>query len=131
MCSWRRRRSSNCSTSVTRKGDCCETKGVFARDGCDFSARRITLNPTYSIPTFQRGCRSNPLRVPSGPSSRSRRCYSDEGDVKRESSGFGRPSRGTAKTRWPEHMFGVPRTHHPHLARGTTVMKRRGHCRTP
>ena len=60
-------------------------------------------------------------------------CYSDEGDVKRESSRVGRPSRGTAETRittWPEHMFGVPPTRHPHLARGTTVMERRSHCRT-
>ena len=30
---------SNHSTSVTRKGDCCATKGVSARGGCDSSAR--------------------------------------------------------------------------------------------
>ena len=29
-CSWRRRRRSNHSASVTREGDCCATKGVFA-----------------------------------------------------------------------------------------------------
>ena len=38
-CSWRRRRRSNHSASVTREGDCCATKGVSARDGCDSSVR--------------------------------------------------------------------------------------------
>ena len=32
-CSWRRRRRSSHSASVTRKGDCCATKGVSARGG--------------------------------------------------------------------------------------------------
>ena len=34
-----RRGRSNHSASVTREGDCCATKGVSARDGCDSSAR--------------------------------------------------------------------------------------------
>ena len=38
-CSWRRRRRSNHSASVTREGDCCATKSVSARDGCDSSVR--------------------------------------------------------------------------------------------
>ena len=33
------RRRSNHSASVTRKADCCATKGVSARDGCDSFAR--------------------------------------------------------------------------------------------
>ena len=36
-CSWRRRRRSNHSASVTRGGDCYATKGVSAGDGCDSS----------------------------------------------------------------------------------------------
>ena len=35
-CSWRRRRRSNHSAFVTNEGDCCTTKGVSAREGCDF-----------------------------------------------------------------------------------------------
>ena len=38
-CSWRRRRRSNHSAPVTSGADCCTTKGVSARDGCDSSAR--------------------------------------------------------------------------------------------
>ena len=38
-CSWRRRRRSNHTASVTREGNCCATKGVSARDGCDSSVR--------------------------------------------------------------------------------------------
>ena len=37
--SWRRRRTSNHSASVTSEGDCCAIKDVSARDGCDSSAR--------------------------------------------------------------------------------------------
>ena len=47
--------------------------------------------------------------------------HSDESNDKRESSGAGRASRGTAETRTstrPDHPAGVPPTHHPHLARG-------------
>ena len=32
-------RKAESSTSVTRKGDCCETKGASARDGCGSCAR--------------------------------------------------------------------------------------------
>ena len=38
-CSWRRRRRSNHTASVSREGTCCVTKGVSARDGCDSSVR--------------------------------------------------------------------------------------------
>ena len=38
-CSWRRQTRSSHSASVTRKGDCCATKGVSTRDGCDSPAR--------------------------------------------------------------------------------------------
>ena len=37
--SWRRRRRSNHSASMTRKEDCCATKGSSARGGCDSSER--------------------------------------------------------------------------------------------
>ena len=55
---------------------------------------------------------------------------------KRESSGTGRTSRGTAETRTPtrsDHPAGVPPTHHPHLARGEnpTAVERCGHYSTP
>ena len=72
-CSWRRRRRSNHSASMTREGDYCATKDIAARDGCDSSVRCQTLNPTCSIPTYQRGCRSNQSRVPSRSSPRRRR----------------------------------------------------------
>ena len=62
-CSWRRRRRSNHSASVTREGDCCATKGVSARGGCDSSVRCGTLNSTCSIPAHRRGCRSNQSRA--------------------------------------------------------------------
>ena len=51
-CSWRKLTSSNRSTSVTRKGDCCETKGVSTKDGYNYSACCRTRNPTYPIPTY-------------------------------------------------------------------------------
>ena len=49
-CSWRRRRKSNHSASVAKKGDCCGTKGVSARDGCNYfcsllHAKFDTLDP--------------------------------------------------------------------------------------
>ena len=64
-------------------------------------------------------------------------CHSNEGNGKRESSGAGRPSRGTAET-WtstrPDDPDGAPPTHHPHLARGegpTAAVERRGPYHTP
>ena len=48
-------------------------------------------------------------------------CHNDEGNGKRESSGAGWPSRGTAETRTstrPDHPAGAPSAYHPHLARG-------------
>ena len=92
-CSWRRHTTSNHSTSVTRKEDCCAKKGVSARGGCDSSARCQTLNPTCSIPTSQRNCHNN------------------KGNGECESGGAGRPSRGTAKIRTstrPDHPAGAP-----------------------
>ena len=64
-------------------------------------------------------------------------CHSDKGNDKRESSGAGRPSRGTAETRTltrPDHPAEAPPTHHPHLVRGespTAAVERRCHYSTP
>ena len=38
QCSWKRHGRSNHITSMTRKGNYCEMKSIFARDGCDSSA---------------------------------------------------------------------------------------------
>ena len=62
--------------------------------------------------------------------------HSDEGNVKRESSGAGRPSRGTAETRTsarPDHLAGAPPTHHPHMVRreSSAAVERRGHYHAP
>ena len=63
-------------------------------------------------------------------------CDSDEGNGKRESSGAGWPSRGTAET-WtstrPDYPAGAPSAYHPNMARGEspTVVEIRSHYRTP
>ena len=61
-CRWRKLTRSNHNWSMTRKRDCCEIKGVLARDGCDsyalLDAKSDMLNSDISkrLPQQLVGC---------------------------------------------------------------------------
>ena len=137
-CSWRRRKRSNHSASVTSGGDCCATKGVSSEMDMILplaAERQIRHAPSRHL---EEAAAASSRECPRDRAHRGGDCHSDEGNDKRESNGAGRPSRGTAETRTltrPDYPAEALPTHHLHLARGESptaaAVERRGYYSTP
>ena len=128
-------KTSNRRTSVTRKGDCCGTNGVSARDTCDSSVRCCSQIRHDRPPHTKDAPAATRRECPRDRARRGGDCHSDKSNAERESSGAGQSSRGTAKTRTStrsDHPAGAPPTYHLLLAREkrSAAMKGGGHYRT-
>ena len=118
------------------EGKTAARQRAYPQEGCDSSARGRTLNPTCSIPTSRRGCRSIQSRVPSGSSPRRGDCHSDEGNGKRESGvpeSFPRNCGNLDLNKTGPSCWSSIGFYHFPLARGESpiAVERRGHYRTP
>ena len=91
-CSWRKLRRSNRITFVTRKEDCCETKGVSSRDSAILSlaAEREIRHSRYQHP--KEAAATTRCEYPRDRVCAVGGCHSDEGNGKCKSSGARRPS---------------------------------------
>ena len=135
-CNWRRQGRWNHSASVTRKGDCCATKGVSARGEWDSSFTAELLIRHARCRHTEEATAAPSRECPRDGAHGGRDCHSDEGNGKRESGGTGWPSRRTTETRTstrPDHPAGAPSAYHPHLAPGEspTAVEICGHYSTP